>query len=163
MQRGNDNQLSALKKHAVFYLSITGLYIAFYVLTAANDFISFKVVTGVMIVLAWLVLMICYLFFIFNKQQDDRKLQKFLASISDEQLKYSVKIDSVKVVITSTNDTSEFPWTAFDRFGIHKETIYVFNATSPLNSLYWNQAELGHDAFQNLLELIKLKSIQQVF
>lgn len=163
VKRGKDNKLLAMKKFFVVLLATTGLYLSLYFLTASNDFVALKVVSVVMIALAWLVLAIIYLFLGLENLRSKRQLQQFLASISENQLNYSVQIDEEKVAIVSPDYVYELPWTEFDCFGLHNETLYVFNEMERTKSLYWNQTEMGGDAFSALLELLQRKSIKRAF
>lgn len=163
VQRGRYNKRLSLKQFSVTLLVSSGLYLVLYFLTPMDNFIELKAVFGIMIALAWLALAIRLLMLVLNKLRDKRQLQKFLSSITDEQLSYQVQIDADKVTITSTSYAYEFPWTVFNQFGIHKETLYVFNAASPVNSLYWNRTEMGSEAYLALLDLLKSKSVKQTF
>jgi hypothetical protein len=55
------------------------------------------------------------------------------------------------------------PWTEFNQFGIHDDTLYVFNQVNRYDSLYWDKSEMGTNAFSALLELLNKKSIKQAF
>lgn len=163
VKRGQNNKQLVLKKFFNVLLVTTGLYLLLYFLTAANDLITLKVISIVMIALAWFTLVILYLFLGLSKRRRPRQLQEFLNSITDEQLNYSVHIDEEKVTITSSDNTYELPWTEFSRFGIHNETLYIFNEVKGINSLYWNRSERGSEVFSALLELLQRKTIKQAF
>ena len=163
VERGQDNKLYAIKKFLLVLIVSTGLFLLLYFLTDVNDFITLKIMSMTIIPLGWCVLIILYLFIPLGKQRNQRRLKQFLDSFTEEQLSYSVQIDEEKVAIISTNYAYELPWTEFNCFGIHNETLYVFNVVKGLNSLYWNQSEMGSEAFSALLELLQQKSIKRKF
>lgn len=94
----------------------------------------------------------------FGKRRNKRRLQQLLTLFSDAELSYSIQIDEEKLVIVSTNETHEFPWTAFTAFGVHPETLYVFNTVNGINSLDWDQSGRGSEAYTGLLEMLKKRS-----
>ena len=113
--------------------------------------------------LAWCAFIILYLFFLFNKRRNQWRLQQFLKSITDEQLRYSVHIADEKVTIISNGNTYEFAWVEYNSFGIHQDTLYIFNEVNRMNTLYWNQNEMGGEAFLALRKLLEQKGIKQAF
>ncbi len=162
-QRGRNNKRVAARKYFVVLLITTVFYLLFYFLTSANDFITLKVVVIVTIALSWCTFVIIYSLFSFDNLRHQRRLKEFLDSTTDDQLRYSVQIDEEKVSIVAINSTYEFSWAEFDCFGIHGETLYVFNAVKRINSLYWDRSEMGSEPFSALLELLKRKSLKQAF
>lgn len=116
-----------------------------------------------MIALAWVVLVAVYPLIGLGNAKRRRRLQQILDSVSEEQLSYAVEIDEEKIVIVSNGQTRELPWTEFIAFGVHQETLYVFNAVKGTNSLYWNQSEMGREAYSSLLEILKKKAVKQAF
>lgn len=164
VQRGQDNERKTLGAVFILLLILTLLYLLFYFLTAVNAFIVFKGVAMVMLALVWCVSAILYLLHInFGKRRDKRRLRRFLTAFSDAELRYSVQIDEEKVVVISTNETFEFPWTEFTAFGIHQETLYVFNTVKGIHSLYWDRSEIGSEAYTGLLEILQKKAIKRAF
>ena len=117
----------------------------------------------VMVALAWCTLPFFYLIIVLSRARSRKRLTQFLGSITDNQLSYSVKIDEEKVTITSPDFAYEIPWTEFNAFGIYQDTLYVFNMVKGINSLYWDRSEMGGEAFSNLVEMLKQKSIKQTF
>jgi len=163
IKRANNNSLLRLKSNFIGLLAATVLCLLLYFLTAVNNFITLKALSIVMVALSWFAMIIFYLFFILSKRKRERQLQRFLNSTTDEQLCYSVNIDEEKVTVVSKDQTNEFPWTEFNQFGIHDETLYVFNQVQRLHSLYWDRSEMGGEAFSALLELLHKKMIKQAF
>lgn len=163
VRRGQDGDRSAMKKYFVGLLIISGLYLLIYFLTPVDDFITFKVVVMVLVVLTWCTLVIVFLFYNLANLRRQWRLRRFLASITEKQLRYSVQIDDEKVAIFSPDFAYEFSWAEFGCYGIHNETLYVFNEVERSNSLYWNRSEMGGEAFAALLELLHSKSLKQVF
>ena len=162
-KRGRNKERVALRKYLITLLVTTTLYLAFYFLTASNDFITLKVVSIVLIAMSWCTFIIIYSFFSLGNLKSKGRLRHFLDSTTDEQLRYSVQIDEENVSIVSSYSTDILPWIEFDRFGINGETLYVFNAVKRANSLYWDRSEMGEEPFKALLELVKRKSIKQAF
>lgn len=162
-KRGRNNKIFEVKKWMVILLLVTGLYLLLCFLSEANNFISLKGVGAVMIPLVWCALIIWYISLGLGRPGSKKRLKRFLDSITDAQLSYSVRIDEEKVVIASKEHVYELPWTEFNYFGIYKETLYVFNAVKTMNSLYWDQGEMGSEAYSALLELLQRKAIRQLF
>jgi len=163
LQKGQDNKRDALNKFFIGLLLATAVYALFYFLTAVNAYVIFKGVALFAIALAWCVLAILYPLSGLGKTKKRRRLQQFLDSISDAQLSYSVVIDDEKVVIGSNGQTQELPWTDFTHFGVHDETLYVYNAVKGINSLYWDKSEIGKEAYSALLEMLKKKAMRRRF
>ncbi len=164
VQLGQDSKRKTLTIAFGMLLLATALYLLFYFLTAVNEFIVFKGVAMFMIAMAWLASVVLYLLFLcFSKQRSKKRLQQFLASFPEAESSYSVQIDEEKVLIISSDETHEFPWTEFTAFGIHHETLYVFNTVNGINSLYWDQGEIGSEAYAALLGMLKKKAIRQAF
>lgn len=163
IKRGQDNQVLALRQVIVALLVCIGLYLLLYFLTAVDDLIILKAMGMITIALVCLILAIRYLLHRLDTLKSKRRLKAFLDSITENQLSYSVQIDEEKVIIVSTERTYNLPWTEFTRYGIHNETLYVFNEVRGLDSLYWDRSEIGGEAFSALLELLKRKSIKQMF
>ncbi|HEV7330672.1 MAG TPA: hypothetical protein VGN63_06510 [Flavisolibacter sp.] len=164
VQRGQENERKTLGAMFLLLLILTILYLLFYFLTAVNNFIVFKGVAMVMLALAWCVSAILFLLHItFGKRREKRRLQRFLTAFPDAALRYSVQIDEEKVVIISTDETFEFPWTEFTAFGVHQETLYVFNTVNGIHSLYWDRSEIGSEAYTGLLEILEEKAIKRAF
>jgi hypothetical protein len=164
VQLGQENRRKTLKAALTLLLAVTVFYLLFYFLTAVNDFIVFKGVVMFMIALAWCASVVLLpLLIILDKKRGKRRFEQFLAVFSDAELSYSVQIDEEKVVIVSGEESQELLWTEFTAFGVHHETLYVFNTVKGINSLYWDQSEIGSEAYTGLLELVKKKAIRQAF
>jgi hypothetical protein len=163
VKRGNHISFLRLKKKFIGLVTATVLCLLLYFLTPTNNFIILKALSIVMVTLAWSAIIVFYLFFILSRQKRERQLQRFLNSTTDEQLSYLVSIDEEKVTIVSHDNTFEMPWTEFNQFGIHDDTLYVFNQVNRYDSLYWDKSEMGTNAFSALLELLNKKSIKQAF
>ena len=116
-----------------------------------------------MIAFAWCFLPIRYLLFLFDNLKNKRRLRNFLDSITTDRLSYSVHIDEEKITTAAAEWTCHFPWTEFSQFGVHQETLYVFNDVRAIDSLYWDQNEIGNEAFSALLELVQSKTLKQTF
>lgn len=162
-QRGQPNLPASIKKFVAALVVTTGLYLAFYFFTDVNRFVAFKVVSMVLIVLAWLVSIIVFLPAYFTELVNKRKFRHFLSTITNDHLNYSVCIDDEKVTITSPFYAYDLPWTEFDCYGLYNETVYVFNRVTRFKSLYWDRTEMGTEAYTGLLQLLKNKGIEQVF
>ncbi|WP_416438338.1 hypothetical protein [Phnomibacter sp. MR] len=163
LHRGEQNTLSVLKRFLLILLVATGLYFALYFFTSSNNFITFKVTSLFMIVLAWAVIIIRLLRFILGKWRNQRRLPELLNSYTEAELNYTVSITEEKITITSNENTHELPWKDFNEFGMHNETIYVFNHVQALNILFWNRNEMGNEAFTTLLEMLHQKKMKQIF
>jgi hypothetical protein len=163
VKRGQDNQLFALRQFFIALLLCIGLYLLLYFFTAADELIVLKAMGMITIALVCAILAIRYLFHRLNNLKSNRQLKVFLNSINSNQLNYSVHIDEEKLIIVLAEQTYDLPWTEFTCFGIHNETLYVFNEVRRMNSLYWDQTEIGSEAFSALLELLQRKKIKQIF
>jgi hypothetical protein len=151
-------------KHFYYKLSIfTLFYPLLYFFTSSDRFIELKAVFMLIIAITWLVSFIFCLFFLWKQYKNKKRLRRFLRGFSEDKLKYGVEIDDEKVTINSNNQTSEYPWTNFIAYHLHKETIYVLNGVSGYYSLYWDRTEMGPEAYSALLELLQRKSIKQLF
>jgi hypothetical protein len=162
-KRGQDNQLLALRQFFVTLLVCIGLYLFLYFFTAADELIVLKAMGMITLALVCIILAVRYLLFRLDNLKSKRRLKAFLDSITANQLSYSVQIDEEKLTIVSTERTYNLPWPEFSRFGIHNETLYVFNEVRGMDSLYWDRSEIGSEAFSALLELLQRKSIKQTF
>ena len=163
VNRGRDNDSQALKKFLVTLAAMTFLYLLLYFLTAANDLITLKVISGVLIALGWSIVGILYVFYRLKNFKSKKRLQLFLASITENQLNYSVQIDEDRITIVSSDQSYELPWEEFDCFGLHNETVYVFNEKDRMKSLYWDRSEMGNEAFLTLVELLQKKLVKRAF
>lgn len=171
----NERQWSVLTDHATrskrqdilafskFLLAASGLYLFFILFTSAKAFISIKVVSLALIILAWCYLGFKVIVFVYEKRENERRLQNFLSEITDDQLRYSVSIDDNHVTIFSNENSLQMPWTEFTHYGIHNETLYVFNHARPIHTLYWDRSEMGDFAFDALLSLVQQKSLKRRF
>ena len=91
------------------------------------------------------------------------RLKKFLNTISLYQLSYTVEINDEHVKIISEQNIIEYPWDVFIKYGIYNDTLYVFNKTKAIESLYWDRDEMGSDNYLLLIGLLKQKNIVQAF
>ncbi|RYZ27973.1 MAG: hypothetical protein EOO10_11085 [Chitinophagaceae bacterium] len=163
LKRVDDKGVAQLKKFLVGLSFASGLYLLFYFLTRANDYIVFKGVVMVLLALAWCAVPISYLLVRFSRMKRRRWLRWFLNNTGESQLRYSVQIDDEKVSVAFTDFAYEMPWSNYKVYGLWEETIYVFHDEEPMKSLYWDRTEMGREAYQSLLELLQQKALKQAF
>lgn len=163
VQRGKKNGILRVKKFFVRLLVATILYLLLYFLTSSEDFIILKGVGMMFIALAWLAFIVFTLFVLAGNLKTQRKFGSFLSSFPDEHLNYSVQIDEEKIVVKSTGYTNELLWKEFHRYGIHQETLYVFNDIKGIDSLFLDQHEIGSEVYTTLLDLLQKKGLNRAF
>lgn len=155
--------LHALKNYTIFLLAATLLYLLPYFLTADDDYVVFKVLAMVLIVLGWCAAALSFLILGLSSLRNKYRLKTFLDCFPDTNSTYSVQIDEEKVIIITPDAMYELPWAAFSAYGIYKDTLYVLNSTDSMLSLYWDRTEMGADAFSALVALLQQKRIKQAF
>lgn len=160
---GREKDLFALKVFFLLLLVCTVLYFLLYFFTDPDNLVVFKVMGMIVIAFMWCFFAVRCVIFRRDKSKTYQKLQALLDSIAENQLNYSVQIDEENVTIQSTGQTLNLPWADFSQFGIHDETVYVFNLVSGNSLLFWDQSEMGSEAYLALLELLQRKSIKQAF
>ncbi|HSR38396.1 MAG TPA: hypothetical protein VLL95_05735 [Phnomibacter sp.] len=163
IQHATNNKWQDVKALCIFLSAVSGLYLLFILFTSDKNYISFKVVSLAMIILAWCYLGFKAFVFFHGKRDNERRLQHFLNEITDEQLRYSVLIDDIYVNIITHENSLQMQWSEFTDYGIHNETIYVFNRVTPIHTLYWDRSEMGDFEFDTLLKLLRQKSLKRRF
>jgi hypothetical protein len=163
LERLRKNKWQEALAFFIILIAASGLYVLFIFFSASNAFITAKVLGLVMLVLAWCFLVIKLVAFILDKRKSRVRLQNFLNETTDEQLRYTVLIDDNYVTIFSHENSLQMPWTEFTHYGIHNETLYVFNDARPIHTLYWDRSEMGDYEFDALLSLLQHKSRKRRF
>ncbi len=157
LKRTSDRKIKSLKPFSRFAIVATCLDLLLIFLTKDDDFIVAKGVTIVLIAFCWVVVIILWLIFLVSEYLNKKGVRIYLQSISSQQLFYRLEINEDKIKIITGITFSEFLWEEYSSYAEYKDSIYIFNESQPLQSLYWSKDELGQEGYIFLKDLIQKK------
>jgi Ca2+/Na+ antiporter len=152
-----------LRKGALLILSGAIAYFMLLFLSPINDYIIVKGMLTVLLILACITLVVIFFIFLVKKYRYKKNVNSYLEPVTPEQLNYEVEMDDEEIKIVTTNTSFEFFWSSYSAYGIGNNTIYVFNTSKPLETLYWSIEEMGNENYQFLKDILDRKLIKRAF
>lgn len=162
-ERATGNYSIPLKKSIQITGVISLLYLLLLLLSPVDDYIVTKSVWAVVLTLFWACILILSLVTVLAKKKYRKFVNSYTESITPDRLNYQVEINEERIKLISGITFQEYSWQDVKAYGLHNDTVYIFNTAIPLESIFWSKDEIGDNNFSFLLDILKKKSIKRHF